>query len=167
MRANPFQVSDMDPAFNLPMRIPQQREGPRKESYRVIADLLIPGRGDPIRNGCIVVEGTKIVKVGTVASLATSYSHLPSHHVEVLMPGMWDCHVHLAGLLKVAGTAILESQQSMALTGARCARDVMLLLDAGFTSVREMAGYGLQIHQAIQEGTLVGPKIYSSNSIIR
>lgn len=39
----------------------------------------------------------------------------------------------------------------------------MLLLNAGFTSVREMAGYGIQLDQAIQEGSLVGPKIYSAN----
>ena len=42
----------------------------------------------------------------------------------------------------------------------------MMLLNAGFTSVREMAGYGLQIKQAIEEGTIPGPNIYSSNKII-
>lgn len=82
------------------------------------------------------------------------------------MPGMWDCHVHFMGLTKVAGDAILESQQNMALSGVRCARDAMLLLDAGFTSVREMGGYGLQIARGVDEGSVVGPRIYAANCII-
>lgn len=42
----------------------------------------------------------------------------------------------------------------------------MLLLNAGFTSVREMGGYGIQLATAIEEGSLVGPQIYSANCII-
>ncbi|KAI6895300.1 hypothetical protein KC318_g11325 [Hortaea werneckii] len=66
----------------------------------------------------------------------------------------------------VTGSAFISSQQNMALTGARLAKDAQLLLDAGFTSVREMAGYGIQLAAAIEEGSAVGPTIYSSNSII-
>lgn len=168
MRGSPFPVDSSDPAFNLPMRFrPQHDEEPKKVSFCVTADLLIPGKGDPIKDGCLVVDGKKITKVATASELAGEISRLPKYHVKVLMPGMWDCHVHLLGIHKVGGPAFVESQQNMALSGARNARDVMLLLDAGFTSVREMAGYGLQMDQAIEEGTLVGPKIYSSNCIIR
>lgn len=168
MRGNPFSIDGMDAAFNMPMRRPVHHdEEATKDSFCVSADLLIPGKGDPIRNGSIVVEGSKITKVATTAELAREFSHLPKYHVKVLMPGMWDCHVHLMGLQKVAGPAFVESQQNMALTGARCARDVMLMLEAGFTSVREMGGYGLQIDRAVEEGSLVGPKIYSANCIIR
>ncbi|KAI7538215.1 hypothetical protein KC331_g10490 [Hortaea werneckii] len=80
--------------------------------------------------------------------------------------GLWDCHVHLTGMHTVTGSAFISSQQNMALTGARLAKDAQLLLDAGFTSVREMAGYGIQLAAAIEEGSAVGPTIYSSNSII-
>ncbi|KAI7307193.1 hypothetical protein KC315_g13860 [Hortaea werneckii] len=80
--------------------------------------------------------------------------------------GLWDCHVHLTGMHTVTGSAFISSQQNKALTGARLAKDAQLLLDAGFTSVREMAGYGIQLAAAIEEGSAVGPTIYSSNSII-
>ena len=60
----------------------------------------------------------------------------------------------------------VSGAHNAALTGARIARDVALLLNAGFTSVREMAGYGLQIAEGIKEGSIVGPNIYSSNKII-
>jgi imidazolonepropionase-like amidohydrolase len=138
----------------------------QEETYAVTADLLIPGRGTPIENAGIVVSGKKIKHVCLIKDLTTSFGHLKTTHVKVLMPGMWDCHVHLMGLHKVSSDAFIDAYKSPVLTGARSARDVMLLLDAGFTSVREMAGYGLQLDQAIQEGSLVGPKIYSSNCII-
>jgi imidazolonepropionase-like amidohydrolase len=99
------------------------------------------------------------------------------------MPGMWDCHVHrkiyldrstgleadnmlVMGVQTIDINAIVSGAQNTALTGARIARDVALLLNAGVTSVREMAGYGLQIAQGIKEGSVVGPNIYSSNKII-
>ena len=167
MRGSPF-VGDAVSSDGLAMRPAHwQEEESKKDSFCVEADILIPGKGEPFENGCIVVEGNKITKVDTISVLAREYSHLPKYHVKVLMPGMWDCHIHFIATQRVAWDAILESTQKMALTGARCAPDLARLLDAGFTSVREMAGFGIQLDQAVEEGSLVGPKIYSSNSIIR
>lgn len=150
----------------VPVRGQSTEDRPDGDSYTVTADLLIPGRGKPIKNAGIVVEGTKIKHVGLNTEIFRLHSHLSSTHVKILMPGMWDCHVHLMGIHKVAGDAFVEAWKNQVLSGARSARDVMLLLDAGFTSVRDMAGWGLQLDQAIQEGSLVGPKIYSANNII-
>ena len=142
------------------------REQVETEKYCVLADLLIPGKGDPIEHGCIIVEGSKITFAGKADEMESQDANFPKTRVKVLMPGMWDCHVHLMGLQKIDDSAFLDVAHSQALTGARIARDVMLLLNAGFTSVREMAGYGLQIHRGIKEGSIVGPNIYSSNKII-
>lgn len=146
--------------------IPRHITSAEAHVFAVTADLLIPGRGEPIKDAGIVVEGETIKHVGRSDDLIKTFGHLKTTHVKVLMPGMWDCHVHLMGIHKVAGDAFIDAWKNPVLSGARSARDVMLLLDAGFTSVREMAGYGLQLDQAIQEGSLVGPKIYSSNCII-
>ena len=143
-----------------------QDNRPDAETYTVTADLLIPGRGQPIPNAGLVIEGTKIIHVTSNTEIVQTFSHVKTTHVKVLMPGMWDCHVHLMGIHKVAGDAFVDAWKNQVLSGARSARDVMLLLDAGFTSVREMAGWGLQLDQAIQEGSLVGPKIYSASCII-
>ena len=139
---------------------------PQPEKYCVLADLLIPGKGDPIEHGCVIVEDSKIAFAGKATDMQSQNANLPKTRVKVLMPGMWDCHVHLMGLQRIDDGAFLEAAHSQALTGARIARDVMLLLNAGFTSVREMAGYGLQIGQGIKEGSIVGPNIYSSKKII-
>ena len=53
-----------------------------------------------------------------------------------------------------------------ALAGARCARYVVATLNAGYTSVRELAGYGLELSVAINDGWLPGPNIYSSVSML-
>ena len=80
------------------------------------------------------------------------------------MPGMWDCHVHFMGSDK---TSIDEwAIVPPALAGARSAKDVAATLNAGFTSVREMAGYGVELSKAIDEGWLLGPNTYSSISIL-
>ena len=57
-------------------------------------------------------------------------------------------------------------KESRALAGARGARDAAEVLNAGFTSVRELGGDGHDIDKAITEGYILGPKIYSSISII-
>lgn len=60
--------------------------------------------------------------------------------------------------------AVATLPQSLA--GARTARDLIATLDAGFTSVREMAGYSVFISKAVEEGWIPGPNIYPSHSII-
>lgn len=79
----------------------------KSTSYtRVDADLLIPGRGDPIEYGSLVCgsdgssnneERGKILYAGPRDDLPSKYSSLTSTKVPVLMPGMWDCHVHYFG----------------------------------------------------------------------
>lgn len=69
----------------------EESEKPEISSYCVTADLLIPGRGEPIKDGCIVVEEDKITHVGVVGDVL-KYERLATlkrTHVEVLMPGMW------------------------------------------------------------------------------
>ena len=72
---------------------------------RVDADLIIPGRGDPIENGTLISSvhkttgGTgKILYVGPQCDVPSKYSGLKaSATVPVVMPGLWDCHVHFFG----------------------------------------------------------------------
>lgn len=74
-------------------------DNPEKDTrYCVTADLLIPGRGEPIKDGCIVVEGDKITHVGAAGDVLRyeRLAGLTRTHVEVLMPGMWGQFVLLS-----------------------------------------------------------------------
>jgi imidazolonepropionase-like amidohydrolase len=131
---------------------------------RINTALLIPGRGQPVPNATLISEGSKIVFVGTQSTVPPQYNIVPTAEVPVLLPGLWDCHVHFFGSPVYAVEAI--AAVPAALAGARSARDLAETLNAGFTSVRELGGYGTQIAQAVNEGWLVGPNIYSSVSML-
>jgi hypothetical protein len=77
------------------------------------------------------------------------------------MLGLWDCHLHY---FRFGNEYLFDAaaRVPLILAGDRGARDVLVTLQAGFTSVRELAGYGVDLSKAIFEGTLVGPNICSS-----
>lgn len=88
------------------------------------------------------------------------------------MPGLWDCHEHSMGSEKFTVDAILSrwnmAATNSALAGARCgcARDVLASLNAGNTSARELAGYGVELSQAISDSWLPGLNIYPAVRIL-
>ena len=65
---------------------------------RIEADLLIPGRGEPIRNGCVVFDGPTISFAGPIESAPKAPPGASVERVPVVLPGLWDCHGHLMGL---------------------------------------------------------------------
>ena len=132
---------------------------------RIDADVLIPGRGEPITEASCVFKGNRIEWVGCQSELPQSYHDInPVAQVPILMPGLWDCHVHLLGGKSAKIADFITNPQALA--GARSARDIAATLNAGFTSVRELGGYGVELSHAIEDGWLVGPNIYSAVSPI-
>ncbi|RDW59526.1 hypothetical protein BP6252_12613 [Coleophoma cylindrospora] len=144
-----------------PRRV-QAPEPRRTTVYGIKAALLIPGRGEPFKDGAVIVDENKIAWVGVQSSIPSKYSNLPFSTVPVLMPGLWDCHVHYMGT--PPGNIGIEGllSQPGVLSGARTVRDLEQTLMAGFTSVRELAGYAGEMTPAIEDGTIVGPNVYSS-----
>jgi imidazolonepropionase-like amidohydrolase len=63
---------------------------------RIEADLLIPGTGEPIRDGLVVLDGPTITYAGPAAD-APPTPQAPSTRAATVLPGLWDCHGHLLG----------------------------------------------------------------------
>jgi len=63
---------------------------------RIEADLLIPGTGEPIRDGVVVWDGPTITYAGPAAD-APPTPQAPSTRAATVLPGLWDCHGHLIG----------------------------------------------------------------------
>src|SRR5580658_10775345 len=101
--------------------------------HRIEAEVLIPGLGDPVRNGVVLVDGPRIAYAGT-RDQAPQTPDLPVLRVPVVMPGLWDCHGHLMGTRAIDLNQL--PLEPVALRAARCARDLRAALDAGVTSVR-------------------------------
>ena len=132
--------------------------------HRIEAELLIPGRGDPVRGGVVVLDGARIGYAGP-AGMAPPTPGAPVTRVTAVMPGMWDCHGHFMGIRTFLDLAHLPLQP-LPLRGARSARDLRAALDAGITSVREVGGLGVDLARAVAEGVLDGPAIYAAGAIL-
>jgi imidazolonepropionase-like amidohydrolase len=130
---------------------------------RITADLLIPGTGDPVRDGVVVLDGTQISYAGPAAG-APGTAGAESLCAATVLPGLWDCHGHFLGL-RVFDLGRLPLEP-VALRAARSARDLRAALDAGVTSVREVGGLGIHLARAVAEGVLDGPAIYPAGAIL-
>jgi imidazolonepropionase-like amidohydrolase len=130
---------------------------------RIEAETLIPGRGDPVRDGVVVLDGPTITYAGPAAG-APETPAATTVHASVAMPGMWDCHTHLMGIPRI--DIGLIAQVPTALRAARCTADLRAALDAGVTSIREVGGLGIYLAKAVDEGTVVGPSIYAAGAVL-
>jgi imidazolonepropionase-like amidohydrolase len=131
--------------------------------HRIEAELLIPGHGQPVRDGVVVLDGARIHYAGP-AGTAPPTPAAVVWRTAAVMPGMWDCHGHFLGA-RVFDLAQLPLD-SLALRGARSARDLRAALDAGITSVREVGGLGVHLARAVADGVLDGPAIYPAGAIL-
>lgn len=155
--------------------------------YGIAADLLIPGRGDPIPNGGIIVSpstGT-IHWVGQpqsnansnppLHSLPSKYAHIPftTHPGATLLPGLWDVHTHfngsgvaLPGPIGSTGAIAEWMPGHQARVGAALVADLHATLHAGFTSVRELGGTAGYLQPLIASGAIPGPNVYSALAVL-
>lgn len=130
---------------------------------RIEAARLIPGRGDVIDEGVVVIEDDAISYAGP-ADGAPDTPDADVVTADSVMPGMWECHGHFIGIYNAnIEEALLTRPQ---LTSMRVTADARRALDAGFTSVRELGGLGSFLSFAIEEGQVVGPNVYASGSML-
>jgi imidazolonepropionase-like amidohydrolase len=130
---------------------------------RIDAELLIPGSGEPVRDGTVLIDGTTISYAGPAAG-APPAPGVVARRATAVLPGLWDCHGHFLGS-RVFDLAHL-AQEPVQLRAARSVRDLTNALSAGITSVREVGGLGIYLGQAVREGLLDGPLIYSAGAIL-
>jgi imidazolonepropionase-like amidohydrolase len=130
---------------------------------RIEADLLIPGRGEPIRDAVVVIDGTAIRHAGPAAT-APSTPDAAVVTAATVMPGLWDCHGHFLGIRQLDLTKL--PLEPIATRAARAVGDLRRALDAGVTSVREPGGLGIYLTASVSEGLVPGPAIYSAGAIL-
>jgi imidazolonepropionase-like amidohydrolase len=157
------------PAFNLVDTIDKWEHVEKDTTVALTADIIIPGRGDPLKDGAIVITEGVIEWIGNKADVPAKYSSLHFNHQPVLMPGMWDVHTHFMGAGVVAPLVDFAAQfmpNSEAQIGAVTPFDLKRTLDAGFTSVRELGGFAGAIHPLVEKDFIQGPTVYSAFSIL-
>ncbi|KAI0384868.1 amidohydrolase [Hypomontagnella monticulosa] len=136
----------------------------------ITADLLIPGDGEPLQDAALVIEDKLIAWVGTKDTIPKEFTDAPHRAVAVpyLMPGLWDVHVHFGGegAQDAADSQLSIISEHPAAAGARLARGCWEAMQRGYTSLRDVAGYGCEVSRAIEDGTIIGPNVYSSGACL-
>ena len=108
----------------------------------------------------VLVEGNKIKRIGKInAPNAVKIDGQGG----TLTPGFIDTHTHIA---LVAPFDQLENEYDGVYVGAVAAQMAENMLMRGFTSVRDAGGASIGIMRAINEGRLIGPRIFSSGAFL-
>jgi imidazolonepropionase-like amidohydrolase len=131
---------------------------------RIVADIVIPGRGQPIENGTVILDDDVIDYVGPSAQAPSLSADDVTVEVPALLPGLWDCHTHFTGM-KMPDLALL-GQLSPVTNAARAVADAAAMLDGGVTSVRDVGGLGLQMAPAAADGSMRSPAIHAAGRIL-
>jgi imidazolonepropionase-like amidohydrolase len=133
---------------------------------------LIDGTGAAPQQGV-----TLVVEDDTVREILPGFPDAPSDATvldaaeQTVIPGLMDLHVHLVSVMDPAESNAMTSLMltSSNLQSMWAARNAELMLNAGFTTVRDLAGYtnwhGLEVvavREAIKAGIARGPRIYAA-----
>ena len=129
---------------------------------------LIDGiSNEPKKNMTIVVEKNKIVAIENGFSKAGTNDKAIDLKTKTVTPGWIDCHVHLEGETNPA--AYLDrftlNPSDIAFNSVPMAERTLL---AGFTSVRDLGGSGVNIslRNAINKGQVKGPRVFTAGKSI-
>ncbi|MBI1212012.1 MAG: amidohydrolase family protein [Alphaproteobacteria bacterium] len=124
---------------------------------------LLDPRWDEARGGYeVLVEGDTIREVSS-APIKSGGATTIDCGGKTLMPGLIDCHAHV--YLVEVGIGRLESMPLTLLT-AKASVLLKQMLERGFTTVRDTGGADWGIKEAVENGTLAGPRLFISGQAI-
>jgi imidazolonepropionase-like amidohydrolase len=148
-----------------------QSPSPSAPLIVIRAGVLIDGQSDtPKQHQLIFVRGERIEKITDGSAAIPASAKVLDLSSSTVLPGLIDSHTHLflwgedpaqggydANILKAG----------IALRAARATYAAKRALEQGFVTLRDLetegAGYGdIEIKQAIEEGTIPGPRVFGA-----
>ncbi|ESP87798.1 metal-dependent hydrolase family protein [Candidatus Halobonum tyrrellensis] len=136
------------------------------ETRVVECGTLLDGESEPVDDARLVVEAGRVADAGPREDVdAPDGAAVVDHGDATVTPGLVDAHVHLTGDRSMDPmTWVTESTE---LGAARATADLRRLLAAGFTAVRDVgSGTGLALRDAVADGEVPGPRVYTSGRSI-
>lgn len=139
------------------------------------AGTLIDGTSDAARkNQLIFVRGERIEKVVDGSAAIPPDAKVIDMSGATVLPGLIDSHTHIflwGEDPAKGGYDVNILKAGIALRAARATYATRRALEQGFTTLRDLetegAGYGdVEIKQAIEEGTIPGPRLFCATRAI-
>lgn len=139
------------------------------------AGTLIDGSSDvPRKNQLIFVRGERIERVTDGSVLIPPSAKVIDLSGATVLPGLIDSHTHIflwGEEPAKGGYDVNILKAGIALRAARATFATRRALEQGFTTLRDLetegAGYGdVEIKQAIEEGTIPGPRLFCATRAI-
>ena len=137
------------------------------DSLLHVGNLIDVDSGEINKAMTIRVGGNRIISITKGYASASSADQVIDLKNSFVMPGFMDMHVHLAQeyVPKAERPAKIEPE-FRTLFAANAAEKTLM---AGFTSVRNLGDGGMEtiaLRQAISQGLVVGPRIFTSGKTI-
>jgi imidazolonepropionase-like amidohydrolase len=139
------------------------------------AGTLIDGASDsPRKNQLVFVRGERIEKVTDGTAAIPAGAKVIDLSGATVLPGLIDSHTHIflwGEDPAKGGYDVNILKAGIALRAARATYATRRALEQGFTTLRDLetegAGYGdVEIKQAIEEGTIPGPRLFCATRAI-
>ena len=125
--------------------------------------VIFDGKNPETITGNIWIEDNVIRKVSAGPIIVGEDVEVIDGHGKFLMPGLIDAHWH-AYLAANTMVDLLTAHASY--TQLRAGQEAGRTLLRGFTTIRDAGGPVFGLKRAIDEGLLLGPRIYPSGAII-
>ncbi|MFC3478931.1 metal-dependent hydrolase family protein [Halobacterium litoreum] len=131
-----------------------------------VARLVDGRRDDAIDDARLVVADGEVAAVGPRESVdAPPDAERVEYPDRTVVPGFVDAHVHVQGARSMNIEDWMATPDSLA--AARATGDLRSLVDAGFTSVRDLgSSIGLGLREAVASGEVPGPRVFTSGRAI-
>ena len=147
------------PLAQLPT--PMETKPPAATLFRNVK--VFDGRSERLSaSTSVLVVGNKIAKIGADVTA-------PAHAVVIdaggrtLMPGLIDAHWHS---MLVRPTPVEALSWDIGYANLVAGEEAMETLMRGFTTVRDVGGPAFELKRAIDDGVVVGPRIFPSGAMI-
>lgn len=124
-------------------------------------------RGKFLKAQSIIVEGNRIKAVVKGYEQANQNDRTIDLKNKTVLPGFIDMHVHIEGETNNSSyiKRFVDNEADTAYEAAQYARRTLM---AGFTTVRDMGGSGVNValRKAIDQGKVPGPRIFTAEKAI-
>ena len=130
----------------------------------ITAARLFDGRA-LLRPARVLIQGERVIAAGDVE--APEGATMIDFADATILPGLIDCHVHLADEGLPDGT--VRDNESLALRTLRMADHARRTLEAGFTSVRDVGGRDhieFGVRDAARKGLIRAPRMHLAGKIV-